>query len=128
MTPEIDISCPYCGRRGSLPSGSALPQMARCRYCESKSPQQPLILNNNVSTSSSAAAAVEAIAGNGRNSLMRSFLRFCVVIVIAFFVSLVAGGTGHTSLAATLIVACSLTLVIGISIYVIRFLLRMLFG
>jgi hypothetical protein len=36
MASDIAISCPHCGRRGSLPNGSVLPNMVRCPECQNK--------------------------------------------------------------------------------------------
>ena len=129
--------CHYCGEQ-------ILVAAKKCRHCgeiidvalraaeEAKAlargPYQPLVINNNVSSSASASAAAAANAGAYRRSLLRSFIRFIVISFGLIFlgVFMTVGGAKDAGLVTTGI--GSLLLVVGVPIYLIRGVWRVLFG
>ena len=91
-----------------------------------RSQHQPFVINNNVSSSSVASAAT---AANGhRKSLLRSFIRFIVVSFGLIFFGAILAGSGAEDFGTFLAGIGGMLLVIGIPIYLIRGVWRILFG
>jgi hypothetical protein len=128
-------SCDYCGEPIALTA-------KKCRFCgeildialrtaqearDLAGRHQPVVINNSVSSSASAAAAASA-GGHRRRSLLRSFLGFIVVTVGMMFFGGMLFASGAKDAGSLVLGLGGVLLFIGVPIYLIRGVLRVLFG
>ena len=181
------ITCPHCGRVGSLPEGAVMPQAVRCPGCQTKfqpaaaklvvepafaevdpptrncdycgerilasakkckhcgeildvalreareakaiglGQGQPLVITNNMIASSSIAVD-GGMAAFSRKPLLRSFLLMVLVVFSLMALASAAKHSGAKELGESLEAIATLIWAIGIPVYIIRFVLKLIFA
>ena len=89
---------------------------------------QPLVINNNVSSSSAAPSAVFVNVGAYRRSLLRSFIRYIMIMFGLMFLGGILAASGAKDAGVVTSTIGLTMLVVGVPIYLIRGVWRVLFG